>query len=139
MLDTAIIRFMENKYADDLDADFVRNHYPVACGMFNPYRTDLPEHLRQYGFPIGTCLAASEFAPTEDDPLDEQDRIDYPPHHQEHHQQVHQHDFQDNHQEHRQQNHQDTNQEGRQERRQQGRQENRQEGRQQRRQQRRQE
>ena len=42
---------------DFLNPEFVKNYYDVACAYFNPYRTDLPESVRSYGFPIGSALS----------------------------------------------------------------------------------
>ncbi len=39
-----------------LDESFVANYYDIACAYFNPYRTDLPECLQEYGFPFGSIL-----------------------------------------------------------------------------------
>lgn len=81
LLDEDVVELMETNLKDPemeiLDIDFVKNYFDVACAYFNPYRKDLPESARQYGFPMGSALIEMTGMASKANAIDEQDMEEF--------------------------------------------------------------
>jgi hypothetical protein len=78
LLDDRAVHYMTSNHKAILDKNFVKNHWDVACAYFDPFRTDLPNNLEQYGFPTDKALIDVKPPNHADSPIDIADQEDFP-------------------------------------------------------------